>query len=131
MARPKKEINWDIVEKKMQAGCPAKEIAAGVCDLDTFYHRFKERYSKSFGDYSDEYYSEGDGNLRFLQYMKAMGGNIKMLEILCKERLGQGKEQARYSNVELLEISHQNMILRDEVRKLKEILNAEPPQNNN
>jgi hypothetical protein len=89
MARPKKEINWDIVEKKMEAGCTAREICANVCEINTFYDRFKEKYGKSFGDYADDYYSVGDGNIKFTQYIKALSGNIQMLSWLGKTRLGQ------------------------------------------
>ena len=93
MARPKKEINWDIVEKKMEAGCSAKEICGSTLDTDTFYRRFKEEYGKSFGDYSAEFYSVGNGNLKFTQYMKALSGNTNMLTLLGKERLGQGNTE--------------------------------------
>ncbi len=121
MARPKKEINWEIVEKKMEAGCSAREISAGICDLDTFYNRFKERYGKSFGDYSDDYYSIGDGNIKFTQYMKALSGNNNMLLLLGRERLGQGKEQEKQSPFEdVLALRHENMILKAEISEMKE-----------
>lgn len=119
MARPPKEINWDIVEKKMEAGCSAKEICANLCDLDTFYRRFKEKYGKSFGDYSVDLYSIGDGLIKFTQYMKAISGNIPMLQLLGKERLGQGKEQEKISPYEdLLALRHENMMLKAKLDRL-------------
>lgn len=125
MARPQKEINWDIVEKKMEAGCSAKEIAGGICSLDTFYDRFKEKYGKSFGDYYDDFYSAGDANLRFTQYMKALAGNNNMLMLLGRERLGQGKEQEKISPFDdILALRHENMILRSELEKNRENINA-------
>lgn len=126
MARPKKDINWDIVEKKMEAGCSAREIASGVCDIDTFYDRFKEHFGKSFSDYSDDYYSAGDGNIKFTQYMKALSGNTNMLTLLGKERLGQGKEQEKQSPYEdVLALRHENMILKAEISKMKEEKDAD------
>jgi hypothetical protein len=128
MARPLKEINWDVVEKKMEAGCSAKEISANLCDLDTFYRRFKEKYGMSFADYTDDFYSVGDGLIKFTQYMKAISGNIPMLQLLGKERLGQGKDQERVpDNDEQKSLEHENTLLRYENKKLKEI-NARQPQ---
>ncbi len=125
MGRPKKEIDWKIVEKKIEAGCSAKEIAGSMCNIDTFYDRFKEEYGKSFSDYSDDFYYEGDGNIRFTQYMKALSGNINMLTLLGRERLGQGKEQEKNSPFEdVLALRHENMILKAEIERIKELLNG-------
>jgi len=115
MVRPLKEINWDIVEKRMEAGCSGIEIAASLhVDADTFYNRFKLEYGKSFQDYSAKFYSVGDANLKFTQYMKAINGNIPMLQLLGKERLGQGKTDNQSNNIisehhlETLTILNQN-----------------------
>jgi len=119
MARPKKEINWELVEKRMEAGCTAREITAAVrVDLDTFYNRFKEQFGKGFGDYSDDFYSAGDANLKFTQYMKALSGNNNMLMLLGRERLGQGKEQEKVSPYEdIIALRHENMMLRAQMQK--------------
>jgi hypothetical protein len=121
MSRKQKEINWDIVEKRMEAGCNGIEIAAALrIDPDTFYRRFQQHYGKRFVDSSDYFYSGGDSNLKFMQYMKALGGNINMLTLLGRERLNQGKEQEKTSPFEdQLELRHENMILRAEIEKLK------------
>jgi hypothetical protein len=121
MARPLKEINWDVVEKKMEAGCSAKEIYGNLCDADTFYRRFKEHYGKSFADCTDQYYSIGDGLIKFTQYMKAISGNIPMLQLLGRERLGQGKEQEKLpSNDEIRQLEHKNMLLEYELMKMRQ-----------
>ena len=126
MARPKKDINWDIVEKKIEAGCSAKEIYTGVCDSDTFYNRFKDYFGKSFSDYSDDYYSVGNGNIKFTQYMKALAGNVPMLMLLGRERLSQGKEQERHSPYDdMLALRHENMILKAALANYKEHENAD------
>lgn len=121
MARPKKEINWDVVEKRIEAGCSGIEIAAALrIDDDTFYGRFKEHYGKSFSDYSGTFYSAGDSNLKFTQYMKALSGNMQMLILLGRERLGQGKEQEKNSPFEdILALRHENMILRAELVEIQ------------
>ena len=130
MGRPKKEINWDIVEKRMEAGCSGIEIAATLrINDDTFYSRFKEQYGKSFQDYSGSFYSAGDANLRFTQFAKAMSGNIPMLTLLGRERLSQGKDEVKLSPFEdALAARHQNMILQAEIDNLKAKLNADKPQ---
>lgn len=119
MARPKKDINWHIVDQKMEAGCTAKEIYENVCDPNTFYNRFKEHYGKAFADCSDDYYSIGNGLIKHVQYLKAINGNIPMLCLLGKERLGQGKEKESHSPYEdLVALRHENMILKAQLDRL-------------
>lgn len=105
----------------MEAGCSAKEIASGMCEINTFYDRFKQHYGKSFADYADEYYSAGDGNIKFTQYMKMLSGNIPMLQLLGRERLGQGKDQVTASPFDdIIALRHENMILKAELEKAKQ-----------
>lgn len=115
MARPEKEINWEVVEKRMEAGCSGVEIAATLrLQADTFYTRFKKKYGVSFQDYHGDYKSAGDSNIRFTQYMKALSGNIPMLTLLGRTRLGQDKEdEIKKSPFEdILELRHENMMLK-------------------
>lgn len=121
MSRPLKEINWDIVEKRMESGCSAKEIAAAHrIEINTFYDRFKRQYGRGFADYADNYVESGRGNIRFTQYMKALSGNVNLLLMLGKEWLGQGKEEVKESPFQdNINISHENMILRAEIANLK------------
>lgn len=121
MARPKKEINWEIVEKRMEAGCNGMEIAATLrIDPNTFYRRFEGQYGKSFADSVGGFYSAGDANIKFTQYMKALAGNNNMLMLLGKERLNQGKEEEiKKSPLEdIIELRHENMILKAEIQKI-------------
>ena len=120
MARPLKDINWDMVEKKMEAGCTAREIYGNVCDEDTFYRRFKDKYGCSFGDYAGQSYQIGNGNLKFAQYMRALAGNNPMLQLLGKERLGQGRDVGLDPpRDDVLAITHENMLLKAEIEKMK------------
>ncbi len=94
MARPLKEINWDLVEKMIEAECSANEISAKFrINHDTFYKRFKDEYKVSFQDYQAVFHSAGRGDLKLMQHMKALNndasGNIQMLMYLGKVRLGQ------------------------------------------
>lgn len=122
MSRPKKEINWELVERRMEAGCSGIEIAAALrIQDDTFYLRFKEQYGKSFQDYKGNFYSAGDANIKFTQYMKAISGNIPMLTLLGRERLGQSKDQEKISPYEdQTALRHENMLLRAEIERMKQ-----------
>ncbi len=122
MARAKREINWDVVERRMEAGCSGVEISSALrVDSDTFYRRFKEQYGKRFADCSADFYSAGDSNIKFTQYIKAVSGNIPMLILLGRERLNQGKDQEKISPLEdLLTLRHENMILKAAIDMLKE-----------
>lgn len=130
MPRPKKEINWELVEKRMEAGCSGIEIAACLrIDSDTFFRRFQQQYGKRFADSTADFCSAGDSNIRFTQYMKSLSGNIPMLTLLGRERLGQGKDEVKLSPYEdVLAMRHENMILRAELEKLKETVHGDQPK---
>lgn len=127
MSRPKKEINWEIVEKRMEAGCNGIEIAATLrIDPDTFYRRFEDYYGKRFSDSVGGFYYAGDANLKFTQYMKALAGNTNMLTLLGRERLNQGKEeeikQSPYEDI--IALKHENMLIKAELQVYKDHINA-------
>ncbi len=126
MARPKKEINWDLVEKQMEAGLTAKQIAHGKIHITHFYDRFKEHFGCDFANYASESYERGDGFIKFTQYMKALAGNIPMLTLLGRERLNQGKEQEKVSPYEdILALRHENMILKAKLDAYQEPISAD------
>ena len=118
MARPLKEINWEMVEKKMEAGCSAREIYGGICDADTFYRRFKTQYGTRFEDYGVECHTVGKGNIRLKQYLKAMNGSDRMLTILGEQWLDQGKEKELLSpHEDSNALLHENMMLKAALEK--------------
>lgn len=96
MARPPKPIDWNRVEKKMEAKCTATEIAGSFhMDLETFSNRFKAEYGKNYTDYLATFHNGGKANLKERQYAKAMEGNAQMLIWLGKQWLAQTEtEQA-------------------------------------
>jgi len=98
MARPQKEINWDVVDKLIEAGCKATEISAKLrVDTDTFYGRFKKQHNCGFQDYSAKRTEAGVADLRSMLHAKAMNnnapGNITMLIFLAKCRLGMSEPE--------------------------------------
>lgn len=92
MARPVKEINWTEVEKRIEMGQNGIQIASCLrIDENTFYRRFIKEYGERFEDYAGRLKPCAGDNILFLQYVKAMQGNVKMLELLGEEWCGQGK----------------------------------------
>ncbi len=117
----KKRIAWDWqnILEKMEAGCTAKEIVGGICDITVFYNRFKEHFGVRYVDICKQYRYRGDGIIRHKQYQMAKNGNIRMLELLGIERLGQKRDIAPPPpNEEILAMRHANMMLRDALAKL-------------
>jgi len=88
--RPRKEIDWDRVEKKMESGCTLVEIASHFRMCPTrFGERFKEEYGENFTSFLSNFHSDGKGNVREKQYEEALDGNTQMLLLLGKLWLGQ------------------------------------------
>ncbi len=97
MARTPKDIKWKEVERRIELGQSGIQISKALwIDSDTFYKRFKEEYGCSIQDYSAKYTQVKEANILFTQYIKALNGNTKMLELLGKEWLGQGKLEELY-----------------------------------
>lgn len=90
VGRPPKPIDWDRVERKMEAGCTAVEISSHFrIHPTTFVHKFKEKYGDNFSNFSNDFHSDGKGNVREKQYEEALDGNTQMLVLLGKLWLGQ------------------------------------------
>lgn len=134
MARPPKPINWDMVIKWMEAGCTQNFIARQFnIHPKNFIHKFKQEFGCSFVNFVVDFTSDGKENIKAVQYFKAIGltqkGDNKMLELLGKEWLGQGRDEVKESPLEeILTIRHENMILRAELNELKDTINANKPQ---
>lgn len=127
MARPKKDIDWELVERQMEAGLTAKQIAHGKIDITHFYGRFKEEFGCDFANYANRSYESGDGKIKFTQYMKAISGKTKELEKLCDVRLGQNSvKQETPPNDEFLAAKHENMMLKARLEKLEQMYGDKP-----
>lgn len=95
MARPEKTIDWNKVDRMIEAQCPAKEIAPAVnLHLDTFYDKFKDHHGMNFADYAGQKSPYGLGLLRLAQFQKAIKGNTQLLLWLGKVLLGQREPDA-------------------------------------
>lgn len=84
-------IDWDIVDSLIEAGCDGTHIAAyfGV-HPDTIYNKCKEEKKTDFSNYKAEKRSKGDLKLFVAQFKKAVEDKDNtMLIFLGKNRLGQ------------------------------------------
>lgn len=90
MAPHKKEINWDLVELYVKAGCCQTRIAESLfIDRDTLRARVKEKYGVEYSAFSAALQSEGKLLIEAKQYDKAMKGYWPALLWLGKVKLGQ------------------------------------------
>lgn len=127
MARPKKEIDWDIVQKLMEAKASANEIAGKFhIQNDTFYKRFKEEFGFSYQDYHINAEGAGLADLKLMQHAKALNnkapGNSNMLIWLGKVRLGQKEPDVSSLNPinqPDIDKDHRIMQLEHEIAQLK------------
>lgn len=106
-ARPNKPIDWDLVDKLLEAGCLGTEIAANF-DMhpNTFYDRCQLEKKMGFTEYQAQKRGKGDSILRAVQFQTAVKDKDRsMLIWLGKQRLGQKepeKEKAGITPEELI-----------------------------
>lgn len=132
MARPQREINWDVVRKYMECGCSGMQIAAKLrLAKDTFYNRFKKEFGKCFQDYYEEGEGVGKLDIRVMLYAKALNskapGNADLLKFLARCELGMREPEMTQSlatNQQQIDQSHLIMQLQYEIEQLK---NANKP----
>lgn len=100
MARPRKEIDWNELDKLCGMQCTLREIA-GWFDVseDTIERRVKEEFGCSFADHFAKRSSSGKISLRRKQFEMAMGGNATLLIWLGKQYLHQADKMASEVNV--------------------------------
>ena len=119
----KKEINWEMVELYIKAGCSQIEIAQSFfIDRDTLRDRVKEKYGMEYSAFSAALHSEGNMLLKAKQFDKAMKGNWPALYWLGKVRLGQREPEMLNqlaANQPQLDQSHRIMELEHELAEIK------------
>lgn len=128
MARPPKEINWDVVEKLIECGCPGTEIAAKFrIQGATFYRRFEEEYGESFQNYRTRVHEAGVADLRAMLHAKAMNnkapGNSNLLVFLGRCLLGYREPEVTHkvaANQEEIDQTHTIMQLQNRIAELEE-----------
>lgn len=89
MGRPKKLVDWTVVENLCGIGCTGEEIASVLgIDYDTLNARIKETYGITFSEYFPRHEGRGKASLRRVLHSAGMAGNIQALLHLAKTRLG-------------------------------------------
>ena len=85
-----KYIDWNLVNKLLEAGCTGTEIAPhfGI-HYETLYDRAYKDFGIMWTEYAQRLRQKGDSSLRAVQYAKALKGDNMMLIWLGKNRLGQ------------------------------------------
>ncbi len=122
MARPRKEINWEMVEKLLEAKCSVQEISAMFrMNIETFYDNYKREYGHGFAEKPMDYKKAGDATIRLTQYLQAVKGNTRMLERLGDIWLDQTVADNRSTapNQQNIDIINENMRLKHENVLLK------------
>jgi hypothetical protein len=94
MARPKTVIDWNKVDKYLQAQCDGVGIA-GLLGIspDTLYRACQEIHKIGFAEYSAQKKAEGKELLKAKQFSVAMEGDKTMLVWLGKQYLQQRDKQ--------------------------------------
>jgi hypothetical protein len=95
VGRPKKEINYNLVDSLCEIQCTGEEIAAVLdIDYDTLNAALKRDKGVGFSDYFSQKRNVGKKSLRRRQWQAAIDdGNTTMLIWLGKQFLGQSDKQ--------------------------------------
>lgn len=128
--RPLIPIDWNRVDQLLQADCSGEEIAAFIgIGADTLYDRCVTEKGVGWTHYKASKNSHGNALLRAGQFNRALKGSDRMLELLGRERLGQGKDEVKLSPIEdIITERHKNMMLEAENQKLRAELDAYKPK---
>ena len=90
MGRPKAEIDWEKVDRYLNAQCEGTGIAEIIgIHPNTLYEACKTKFNISFSEYSAIKKAEGVELLKAKQYQTAMEGNVTMQVWLGKQYAGQ------------------------------------------
>jgi DNA-binding transcriptional regulator YdaS (Cro superfamily) len=105
MPRPKANIDWDKVDKYLQAQCEGTAIASllGV-HPNTLYESCKELHKISFSEYSAIKKGEGKELLRAKMFKEAMDGDRTIQIWLSKQYLGMKDKSELKSEISTINI---------------------------
>jgi hypothetical protein len=88
--RPKVEINWNKVNKALEAGANGVQVAAMLgIHFNTLSKRCKDDNKCDFCDYLTQKRESGNQKLLTVQFDTALEGDRSMMIWLGKQRLGQ------------------------------------------
>lgn len=132
--RPPKKVDWDFVEKRLEAGSSGLSISKEIGIYpDIFYDKVLAHYGEPLTVIAAKFKSKGDESLRRAQYEKAIGinkrGDTTLLTFLGKVRLKQRETDSEEDKTKEMN-PHLDMLhqLLEENKLLKEKLNAPQPQ---
>lgn len=115
LGRPKADIDWNQVDKLLQAHCSGAEIAAYFgLNKATLYDRCKTDNNMPFSDYSQQKKAKGNSLLKAKQYSIAMRGDKTMLVWLGKQYLGQKEKHEVDTNINKITIEPKKKITLDD-----------------
>jgi len=87
--RPNAEIDFQIVDDMLEAGCTGVEVAARLgMHPDTLYIRVEKELGMGFSAYRQQKVASGDQKLRERLFREAIAGDKSALIFLSKTRLG-------------------------------------------
>lgn len=90
MARPRKDLDLDMLAKLCAIQCTQEECAAVLSvSADTIDRRLNEKFGHGFADFYKNHCAEGKVSLRRAQFKLALAGNATMLIWLGKQWLDQ------------------------------------------
>ncbi|MDQ3747984.1 MAG: hypothetical protein M3367_03050 [Acidobacteriota bacterium] len=99
--RPKANIDWALISRKLQAGSKGTTIARSLgIEPNTFYRRCEEDNKVGFSEFLSQKIAEGNDLIYNKQFEVAMKGNVSMLIWIGKQRLGQRDKNDLTSNNE-------------------------------
>lgn len=132
MARPPKEINWEVVEKLIECGCNGVEIASKFrIHPENFYLRFQEEYGCNFTGYVGKSREAGIADIKAMLHAKALNnsapGNSNLLIFLARCKLGMREPLVANDtapNQSQIDQSHIIMKLEHRISELEEQING-------
>ena len=122
MGKFKKDIDWNLVELYVKAGCKQVDICKSFhIDDETLRSQVKRIYGVEWSTFSGALRSEGRMLIEGQQFQKAMKGYWPALLWLGKINCGQ-KEPENMQMIppheDSLALRHENMILKSQIEKL-------------
>jgi plasmid maintenance system antidote protein VapI len=110
--RPAVVVDWDFVDRNLEAGCDGTEVAAALgIAADTLYRHCQKEKGMTFDAYKQLKKARGDSLLKTKQFAVAMQGDRTMLVWLGKQRLSQRDKQ---------EVEHDGAVEIKIIREIKD-----------